>query len=219
MKKTILVLAASFLLCPPAHALDVSLGGISNGGKIPPSFAFCQPDGDGKTKPARNINPQIRWSDGPEGTKSYALLVVDPDVPSSFDDANQEGKTIAKDLPRQDFYHWVLINIPEEITSIKQGQNSSSYNITGKKIAQTMYGLNGINDYATFMEGDFRGYDGPCPPWNDERIHHYHFRIYALDVETLDIKPEELTGKKAMEEIKKHMLDMGEAVGTYSNAQ
>ena len=37
------------------------------------------------------------------------------------------------------------------------------------------------------MAGDYYGYDGPCPPWNDDLLHHYHFRVYALDVPTLGL--------------------------------
>jgi Raf kinase inhibitor-like YbhB/YbcL family protein len=36
------------------------------------------------------------------------------------------------------------------------------------------------------MRGDYYGYDGPCPPWNDEIVHHYVFTVFALDVERLD---------------------------------
>jgi len=216
MKNALIAFTAASLLATPALALTVSIGGISNGAKIQNNFAFCMPDGKGKTKNANNINPQIRWSDIPEGTKSFALIVVDPDVPASFDDANKEGKVIPADAPRQDFYHWVLLDIPLEITSIKQGQNSSSYKLSGKPAGKTAYGINALNDYGTFMKGTFGGYDGPCPPWNDERIHHYHFRVYALDVETLGLSAD-ATGKQAMEVINDHIIAMGESVGTYSN--
>ena len=51
----------------------------------------------------------------------------------------------------------------------------------------------GINDYTGWFAGDkdmagnYFGYDGPCPPWNDEILHHYVFTVYALDVPRLDI--------------------------------
>ncbi|MDX2073283.1 MAG: YbhB/YbcL family Raf kinase inhibitor-like protein [Alphaproteobacteria bacterium] len=216
MKKILFTCAASSLLCSPAYALKVDLGGIGKGDRIPPNFAFCMPDGKGKTKNGGNLNPQIRWSGAPKGTKSFALLVVDPDVPASFDDANKEGKTLPADMPRQDFYHWVLVDIPADVTSIKQGQDSSGYKQTGKPVGKTSYGVNGQNDYASFMKGSFGGYDGPCPPWNDERLHHYHFRIYALDTPSLDLSGN-FTGKQAMEAIGKHTMATAEAVGTYSN--
>ena len=216
MKKSLSALLFSSLLATPALALEVKLGGISNGDKIAPSFAFCTLDGPGKTRNGGNLNPQIRWSDIPAGTKSYALLVVDPDVPASFDDANKEGKIIPENAPRKNFYHWVLVDIPANITSIKQGQDSRGHKADGKPIGPTPYGINGQNDFAAFMKGSFGGYDGPCPPWNDERTHHYHFRVYALDVETLGLTGT-ITGAQAEAAIAKHTLAMGEAVGTYSN--
>jgi len=216
MKKTFCILALCGFLSSPSMALEVSVGGISNGDTIPVNFAFCKPDGKGRTENGGNINPQVRWSAVPEGTRSLALIVVDKDVPASFDDANQDGKTIAYDAPRRDFYHWVLFDIPTTITSIKQGQNSSSFQAAGKAPAQTTYGINAKNDYGSFMKGDFGGYDGPCPPWNDERIHNYHFQVYALGVEKLDL-PVTATGAEVMAVIAKHTLAMGETVGTYTN--
>lgn len=216
MKKILPFLALSTLLATPALALQVDVGGISNGEAINPQFAFCKPDGKGKTTDGGNINPQVRWTQGPAGTKSYALIVVDPDVPATFDDANKDGKTLPADMPRQDFYHWVLLDIPTTINSIKQGQDSYSHKPEGKAPGKTTYGINAKNDYGSFMKGDFGGYDGPCPPWNDERIHHYHFKIFALDVETLGLD-EKTTGKEAMAKIKDHTLDSGESIGTYSN--
>lgn len=209
-------LALSTLFCSPAYALDIDLGGIGDNDKIPPNFAFCTQDGKGKTKPASNISPQVRWSGAPSGTKSYALVVVDKDVPTSFDNANQEGKVIDENAPRRDFYHWVLIDIPATTTSLRQGENSDQYRESGKPVGKTAYGINGQNDFASFMKGTFGGYDGPCPPWNDERLHHYHFRIYALDVETLGITPEAANGKAVEAALKDHTLEMAEVVGTYT---
>ena len=218
MKKALAIFAATTLLSAPAFALEVTLGGIKNGETIPSKFAFCTQDGKGKTKNGGNINPEIRWTGAPSGTKSYALIVVDPDVPTSFDDANKEGKTLPESMPRQDFYHWVLVDIPVSAAKIKEGQDSKSHSASGKPVGVTAYGVNGQNDYASFMKGTFGGYDGPCPPWNDARLHHYHFRIYALNTPSLGLSGS-FTGKQAMEVIGKHTLAMGEAVGTYSNAK
>lgn len=65
------------------------------------------------------------------------------------------------------------------------------------------------------MEGAYGGYDGPRPPWNDERIHHYHFRVYALDVPTLGLRGE-FGGAEAMDTLEGHVLDWSEVVGTYT---
>ncbi len=54
----------------------------------------------------------------------------------------------------------------------------------------------GINSYTGWfasdpqMEGDYFGYDGPCPPWNDSIVHHYIFTLYALDINELDFEGE-----------------------------
>jgi len=184
--------------------------------KIDEKFAFCKPDGKGKTEPGGNVNPQVSWSKAPAGTKSFALIVVDPDVPATFDDANQVGKTLPADMKRQDFYHWVLVDIPANISRIEEEQDSSGHQDGGKPVGKRAHGLVGANDYATFMKGSFGGYDGPCPPWNDERMHHYHFKLYALDVSTLGLSGA-FNGKQAMEKIKAHSLAEAELVGIFSN--
>ncbi len=218
MKKTFLTLTVSSLLASNAYALEIELNGIKNGERIPDRFAFCVPDGKGKTQNGGNINPQVRWKGTPKGTKSFALLVVDPDVPATFDDANQEGKTIAEDFPRQNFYHWVLVDIPKGLAAIRQGQDSGGHVEGGKPTGKTSYGVNGKNDYASFMKGTFGGYDGPCPPWNDARLHRYHFRLYAVDTETLGLAGD-FTGKDAEAALANHTLAMAEIIGTFSNAQ
>lgn len=215
MKKALVILPA-LLLASPAYALHLKIKGIKNEGKIPDQFAFCVKDGLGKTKNGSNLNPQVRWSNPPAGTKSYAFIVVDTDVPVDFEDANQEGKMIVVDAPRRDFYHWVLVDIPAKVNGVDEGDNSDGHEEGGKSVGRTSYGFNGQNDFASVMKGSFGGYDGPCPPWNDARIHHYHFRAYALDVPNLRL-PDNFTGKQVEAAIAKHTLAMAEVVATYSN--
>ncbi len=218
---------AAALICGSAVAqgtLEVKISGIENGKPIPPEYAYCQPDGNGKAKPGGNKSPAISWSGAPEGTKSYALIVVDPDVPTDFSTANQEGKTIPADMKRQDFTHWALVNLEPTVTSLPPGVGKGAVNSAAGAVPQvesrSYIGTPGINDFASFMKdkpaSTFTGYDGPCPPWNDERLHHYHFTVYALDIATLDLK-EGFTGKQAQDAIKGHILAQGEVVGTYSN--
>lgn len=219
MKKTasllIALLFSSAALAEKAE-FTLKIKGIENNAPIDAKFAFCQPDGTGKTMDGGNINPEIVWENAPAGTKSFALIVVDPDVPASFTDANLDGKTIAANFPRQDFYHWVLVDIPASITAIGEGKDSAAVNKDGKPLGKTPYGINGQNDYAKFMQGTFGGYDGPCPPWNDERTHRYRFTIYALDTQSLGLSGN-FGGKDAMSMIRKHSLAKSELVGTYSN--
>lgn len=79
-------------------------------------------------------------------------------------------------------------------------------------------GVRGINDYTAWfasdpdMQGDYSGYDGPCPPWNDEIIHHYHFTVYALKVPSLRL-PERFDGHQARAALQPHILAEGAWVG------
>ncbi len=201
--------------------LTVRVDGVKNGGAIPQSYAFCVPAATGHSADGPNKNPAIRWSKGPYGTQSYAIVMVDPDVPSVFDDADKEGKTIPANMKRINFYHMVLVDIPATKTELAEGADSSAIIPGGKTPGPTANGIRGINDYTAAFTGDakmagkYGGYDGPCPPWNDKRVHHYHFKVYALDVPSLT-----LTGtfgpKEALAAISKHTLAMGEAVGTYT---
>ena len=59
-----------------------------------------------------------------DGTQSLALIMDDPDVPSVPDDVNQEGRTVAHDLPRVDFYHWVLVDISHDTTELPAGADA-----------------------------------------------------------------------------------------------
>lgn len=208
------VLVCSFS-ATAAEKLTVTVKGIADGARIPAKYAYCIATEKEKSGKGQNISPEISWSKGPEGTKSYAILMIDPDVPTVFDDAGKEGKTLAKDMPRQDFYHWIALNIPADVQSIGEG--------LGKPVSKTQTPwISGINDYPKFMKiteslstaGRFAGYDGPCPPWNDERVHHYHFKVYALN-RVLDV-PVNIHGKEAAELIQSNILAEGEAVGTYA---
>jgi Raf kinase inhibitor-like YbhB/YbcL family protein len=181
----------------------VKLGGIEEGKPINEKFAYCVADGKGATKDGGNISPAINWSGAPDGTKSYAVIVVDRDVPANFDSANKEGKVIQADAPRRDFYHWVQVNIPAAVTSLAENTNT--------------VGMGGNNDFGAGSKGK-SGYDGPCPPWNDERLHHYHFIVYALDTPTLGLNMP-FSGKQAEDAMNGHILAKGEVVGTYTTNQ
>lgn len=226
MKYPVLItLSAASLLAGsgPAQArvvfptMKITVGGISDGGPIADKFAYCKPDGLGKTKDGGNLNPAIGW-DAPPGTQSFALVVVDTDVPADFTDANQDGKTITENAPRRNFYHWALVDIPASLKGIEEGQDSKEVVEGGKPAGPVKYGINGQNDYASFKQGSYGGYDGSCPPWNDERLHHYHFRVYALGVKTLGLSGA-FTGRdveQAIEKRKGNVLAVGEVVGTYT---
>ena len=65
------------------------------------------------------------------------------------------------------------------------------------------------------MGGTYGGYDGPFPPFNDERLHHYHFVVYALDVPSLELEGD-FTLDDVRAAIEGHVLDQGEIVGEYT---
>lgn len=209
-------LSASAAYAAPAK-LKVKLDGIEHNQPIPAKFAYCQPDGKGQTVNADNISPAIRWSGAPEGTKSFAILVLDKDVPASFDNANKEGKVIEKKAKRQDFYHLALVDIPASVTSIPEGALSKGITPGGKPTGKGEYGFSGKNDYEKVAPGSNGAYDGPCPPWNDERLHNYSFTVYALKVDTLNPDKEVVfTGQQAREALTRNILAEGTVIGTYT---
>ena len=201
--------------------MKIHISNFENGARVSYKNAFCVPTGEGGITFGNNRNPHVKWSEFPENTKSFALICVDPDVPSVGDDVNQEGKWVPYNLPRVDFYHWVLVDIPVSITEIEDGAVSSGITERGKATGNTEFGVTGINDYTGWfagdanMSGNYGGYDGPCPPFNDERIHHYHFKIFALDTESLHLNGV-FDGRQAMEAIKPHIIDSAEWIGTYT---
>ena len=195
---------------------------FKNNGQIPQRCAFGIPDPDEHLSLGENRNPQLSWSAVPARAKSLVLLCIDPDAPSSMDNFNQEGTTIAKDLLRANFIHWVMVDIPAQAGSIEEGACSDGIVPGGKTDPHGPPGSRqGINDYTSFMAGDpdmggdYFGYEGPCPPWNDERLHHYHFTLLALDMETTPVKGS-FTAADVMEAIEGHVIDMAKLVGTYS---
>jgi Raf kinase inhibitor-like YbhB/YbcL family protein len=144
-------------------------------------------------------------------------------VPSRGDDVNKEGRSVPHDLPRVDFYHWVLVDIPATLGELSAGSHSNAVTAHGKSpgAAPNGHGVQGVNDYTGWfssdqnMCGDYGGYDGPCPPWNDERLHHYHFTIYALDVASLGLSGS-FGGAEALAAMRIHILAQATWIGTYT---
>ena len=195
---------------------------FKDGAKIPAPLAFCKIDAATHAAMSDNRNPHLAWSDLPENTRSLVVICHDYDVPSSGDDVNQEGKTVPADLPRVDFYHWVLVDLPANLTSIAEGEFSSGITARGKSGPDALHGARqGINDYTAWfagdkdMEGDYYGYDGPCPPWNDAIAHHYVFTVYALDTDKLAVTGR-FTGQDVMAAMQGHILGKASITGVYS---
>ena len=190
---------------------------------IPAEFAFCQPGQNGEPCVfAANRNPHLTWSDVPEGTRSFVLTCIDVDAPSVADDVNREGRKLRADLRRVEFVHWLMIDIPVEFREFGAGSCAEGVVARGKREPHGPPGARqGRNDYTGWfagdadMAGDYFGYDGPCPPWNDERLHHYHFRVHALDVPTLAVA-EPFTLADVRRAMQGHVLGEAVVVGTYS---
>lgn len=202
--------------------MKLSSHSFADGGRIHGEFAFAVPDAAHHVKLSSNKNPHLAWSDAPAAAQSFALICHDRDVPSRGDDVNQPDREIPPALPRVDFFHWVLIDIPPTMMTIESGTFSHTVTPRGKAGPAALGGTRqGINDYTGWfagdhdMEGDYYGYDGPCPPWNDSLIHHYVFTVYALDVATLPLAGR-FTGADVRRAIDGHVLAQAAITGTYT---
>ena len=95
---------------------------FADGQPIPAEFAFCRIDPKSHVTLSSNRNPQLSWSGAPVGTRSFAIICHDPDVPSRPDDVNQEGREIPSTLKRIEFFHWVLVDLPAGTYVVQVGK-------------------------------------------------------------------------------------------------
>ena len=196
---------------------------FADGQPIPPICAFGKPGAGGEPCVlSDNRNPHLAWSGAPAGTRSFAIACIDVDVPSRGDDVNQPGRVVPDSLPRVEFVHWLIANIPADVTDIAQGACADGIVAHGKQAPNGPAGsVQGRNDYTGWFAGDadmggeYRGYDGPCPPWNDERAHRYGFTVYALDVERLDLAPG-FDLAQLRDALRGHVLGEATLMGTYT---
>lgn len=105
----------------------------------------------------KNQSPQLSWKNAPEGTKSFAVTMYDPDAPTG-----------------SGWWHWVVFDIPSNINELVSGAGNVSLNLTPKGVIQskTDYGSN--------------GYGGPCPP-EGHGLHQYIITVYALKTDKLGL--------------------------------
>jgi Raf kinase inhibitor-like YbhB/YbcL family protein len=125
---------------------------FKEGGAIPDKDTFNSFGCSGQ-----NESPELTWTDPPAGTKSFALMVHDPDAPTG-----------------SGWWHWVVYNIPADTKSIPEGAGKADGKAMPKGAVQ------GNTDFGT------PGYGGPCPPAGSG-AHHYNFTLFALKVDKLDI--------------------------------
>ncbi len=133
----------------------------------------------------KNQSPEVSWKDLPKNAKSIAVTVYDPDAPTG-----------------SGWWHWIIYNIPVTMTGLPQG-----FGEMGKRK------LKGgpIQNMTDF--GDV-GYGGPCPPQGDSP-HHYFLKVFALDVEKLDI-PDKASGAMAGFYINQHIVAEAGLTGFYA---
>ena len=200
------------------------------GAALPARCAFACIDAARRTRLSDNRNPHLAWDDVPAAAHSLALFCRDVDAPSSADHVNAEGYTLPASLPRVEFHHWTLVDIPVELHALGEGVLSELVTPHGKPGPLVPFMIKngtehqlrqGVNDYTGWfagdpaMAGEYYGYDGPCPPWNDERVHSYIFTLYALDIPRFPLEGR-FTGAEARLAIVGHILDEARIFAVYS---
>lgn len=168
---------------------------------LPSRVALGRSDGQGGATFAANRNPHLTFLDVPEGVKSFALWCVDPEAPSVGTDVNVPDRSVPLWLPRAEFFHWAVADLPADLRTIPEASHANGLTPRGKPPGPTPHGgRQGLNDYTGWFQGhselggSWAGWDGPFPPWNDERIHVYHFVLAALSVPKLDL-PDNFDGR------------------------
>jgi Raf kinase inhibitor-like YbhB/YbcL family protein len=126
-----------------------------------------------------NISPPVQWDGVPAAARSLALICDDPDAPMGT------------------WVHWVLYNLPTNVSNLPEHVPASEMLSSGPK--------QGMNDFKRI------GYGGPCPP--PGKTHRYYFKLYALDVE-LALKPR-ATKQELLRAMEGHILAEAQLMGTY----
>jgi Raf kinase inhibitor-like YbhB/YbcL family protein len=197
----------------------------TNGDRIPARYAagrlLPQAEGGGVGF-SDNLNPHLAWHGVPASARSMVLICHDFDVPSEPGDVNRPDREVPAELPRVDFFHWVLIDLPPRPTVIAEGEYSRGFTAGGKPGPATHGGARqGLNDFTGWFAGDperagqYFGYDGPFPPFNDSLVHHYVFTLYALDIARLPVEGA-FTGLEVRAALADHVLGAATFSGTYT---
>jgi phosphatidylethanolamine-binding protein (PEBP) family uncharacterized protein len=193
-----------------------------NGDRIDPRYAAGRLDAARGVTFSDNLNPHLAWSELPLATRSLVLICHDFDVPSRGDDVNRPDREIPSSLPRVDFFHWVLVDLPPTLSNIDEGEFSRGFTPRGKPGPAAAHGARqGLNDYTGWfagnaqLAGNYFGYDGPFPPFNDSLVHHYVFTLYATALPRLPLDGT-FTGTQVRQAIAGHVLDAATHSGTYT---
>lgn len=147
-----------------------------------PVFREGQPIPQRYSKDGGNVSPPLQWRDAPRNTRSFAVIVEDPDA------------------PRGTFRHWAVYNVPPAYQGLGEGSGSPH---AGGPLGMA------VNDFGN------RGYDGPQPP-HGHGVHHYHFRLLALDVPELSL-PARAKVEDVLDAAQAHVIEEAETVGTFQS--
>ncbi|NMM39214.1 MAG: YbhB/YbcL family Raf kinase inhibitor-like protein [Glaciimonas sp.] len=136
-----------------AQTFEITSSDVGSDKTIPNKFVF-----NGFGCNGNNLSPEVAWKNVPAGTKSFALMVHDPDAPTGG----------------AGFWHWVVVNLPASVSSLAQGAGTADGGALpqGARQIQTDFGTS--------------GWGGPCPPAG-AAPHRYRFTVYALTVDKLDL--------------------------------
>lgn len=207
---------------PPRMPMRLMSSAFADLSGLPGECAFAVIHSAVRTRFSDNRNPDLAWTAGPAGTRSYVVACIDIDVPAQRELVNQEWITIPTEVSRVEFVHWLLVDIPVSVTRIGRGEHSDGITARGKSgpgaPLGARHGLNGYTAYFSadrLLAGEYYGYDGPCPPWNDEVPHRYVFTVTALDLPRLPVH-----GKFTLDEVRRasagHILDSARLTARFS---
>jgi Raf kinase inhibitor-like YbhB/YbcL family protein len=203
--------------------ITVESTSVADGQPIAGEYVVHTPTPDGRSEfGGADRSPHLAWSGEPEGTRSFALSVVDPDVPADRTRMDVEGLSLGDDEPRVDFAHWLVVDIPADVHELREGAGGEGFVAHGRPSDPPVPGaVTGQNSYRGLFEGNadlegtYGGWNGPFPPWNDELVHHYVMTVVALDVASVGLEPG-FTLEDFRAAIEGHVLDEGRIVPTYT---
>jgi Raf kinase inhibitor-like YbhB/YbcL family protein len=204
-------------------ALTIESTSIADGRPIPETYALHTPTPDGRSEfGGADRSPHLRWSGEPEGTRSFAISVVDPDVLADRTRMGVEGLALGDDESRVEFAHWLVVDIPPDVHELPEGAGGDGFVPRGRPANPPVPGaVTGQNSYDGLFEGDpelegvYAGWDGPYPPWNDLVVHRYFTTVHALDVGSLGLEPG-FTLEDFRTAIHGHVLEEATIVPTYT---